>query len=324
MKTFLLLIITLCWIEAATLRDTLGRSVSIERSERIVAVGPGALRLLVYMGVHDRLVGIEEIERSPSIHAPYRSVLSAQQRSELPSVAQGGAGKMPDVEALLKVRPDLIFASFLSAEQIVLIESKTGIPVVALSYGGSYGGVQGERKLEGVEASLRLIGALTQRTERANALIDFMHQESAHLGAMKLQAARVYVAGIAYKGAQGLCSSEGGYPPFALLGLSNALLPDVIGHRFISEEALLEHNVSYIFVDAAGSALLGQERAQKPELFAFLERRAQFVTLPAYNFYNTNIENLFIAAYGVAHALGAEQDMAAQSERIRTFFLGAQ
>ncbi len=45
---------------------------------------------------------------------------------------------MPNLETLVSIKPDIIFTSILSLEQVNLIQNKTKIPVVALSYGASY------------------------------------------------------------------------------------------------------------------------------------------------------------------------------------------
>ena len=55
--------------------------------------------------------------------------------AELPTVGAGGPGNAPDSEKLLSVKPDVIFMYNTETSAIDGLQSKTGIPVVALSYG---------------------------------------------------------------------------------------------------------------------------------------------------------------------------------------------
>ncbi len=319
MKIITLLYILVTFLGADTVRDMLGREVTFHASERLVALGPGALRLVVYMGLEPRLTGVERIERQPAPHAPYRQKLNI---AALPVVGEGGAGKLPDFEALLKAKPDLILTSFYSREQIAMIEAKTGIAVVALSYGDSYGGRGGVGKLEGVKASLKLLGTITKTQQRATILTDFMDTQAELLGALGLKGRQAYIAGLGYKGAQGITSTEPDYPPFEMLGIRNAVVSEGRGHRFIKEETLAKALPEYLFIDPMGSGIIAQERQKRAWLFELLEKKGTFHTLLASNYYNANIENLFVNAWMIAAAMGENVDAAEQSRNIYRLFLG--
>lgn len=137
--------------------DTQGRKVNIEKTNKIVALGPGTLRVLTYLGLQDKLVGIEKFELKFDIKSPYRAVLDKKRIKKLPIVSQGGPNKMPNLETLIKVKPDILFTSFFSKEQVELTQSKTKIPVIVLSYGVSYGGGKNESKLNAIKKSLKLV-----------------------------------------------------------------------------------------------------------------------------------------------------------------------
>ncbi len=320
MKILIIFYFLFTLLYSAEVRDMLDRDIHYEKSQRLVALGPGALRLVIYMGLKSRLVGIERIELQPSIHVPYRQLLD--KTTKLNIVAQGGPGKLPNFEALIAVKPDLIIASFLSREQIALIEKKTNIPVVALSYGGSHGGYNNENKLDAIKRSLTLLGAITQRQSRAKELLAFMNTQQKRLSKIKLQNSQAYIAGLSYKGAQGITSTESGYVSFEMLGVQNSIKFQGIGHRFIKEETLISAAPTYLFIDAVGKGMIAQERQQKPYLFEFLERKGKFYPLLTSNYYNTNIENIFVNAWIIAEAMGAKVDITTEAKAIYRTFLG--
>ncbi len=322
MKLFLFPYILVFALYGANVHDMLDRNVQFEKSQKIVALGPGALRLVLYMELEARLCGIERIELKASSHAPYRMRLSEAQKKKLPIVAQGGAGKLPNFEALLAAKPDLIITSFLSREQIDLIEAKTKIPVVALSYGSSYGGRGEEQKFDAIARSLELLGAITHHEKRAQTLIDFMNAQQKRLLALHLQGKSAYIAGLGYKGAQGITSTEHDYLPFEILGMHNAVASQGKGHQFVKEEAILSAKPKHIFVDALGAAIVAQERRDKPFLFKLLEHQGTIHPLRASNFYNANIENLFVNAWVIAKEMGANVDVAHEEDVIYNTFLG--
>ncbi|MGC8584408.1 MAG: iron ABC transporter substrate-binding protein, partial [Thermoproteus sp.] len=62
-----------------TIKDVLGREVQIKLPvKRVVAIGPGALRLIVYLNATDKLAGIEAIEKRPPQGRDYGYVLWAK------------------------------------------------------------------------------------------------------------------------------------------------------------------------------------------------------------------------------------------------------
>ncbi|MBN2833116.1 MAG: ABC transporter substrate-binding protein, partial [Campylobacterales bacterium] len=156
-KILSLLLLFAPMLFSQTYTDMLGREVSLEKSDKIVCIGPGALRLAVYLGLETRLVGIEKTEKDPSLLSPYRTFLGKEKISKLPIIGTGGPGKMPDLEALLVAKPDFIIASFVDKNQLELISSKTNIQLIAISYGASYGGTS-KKNLEDIKNSLLLLG----------------------------------------------------------------------------------------------------------------------------------------------------------------------
>ncbi|ACZ11847.1 ABC transporter substrate-binding protein [Sulfurospirillum deleyianum] len=308
-----------------TYTDMLGREVSIEKSDKIVCIGPGALRLAVYLGLENRLVGIEKTENEASPFSPYRTFLGKKNIAKLPLIGTGGPGKMPDLEALIVAKPDFIIASFVDKNQLELIASKTNIPLIAISYGASYGGTS-EKNLEDIKNSLLLLGNITRTNPRAKALVTFIQTQEENLRTLKFPAKKLYVGGIGYKGVQGLTSTEVSYPPFELLGLKNTLFEKsgAQGHQFIELEALMHHNPDMIFIDQFGKTKVEQEYHAQKALYDTLSayKTGNVKEVLGFNFYSTNVENLLIIAWQIAAYLGEPVDVNEKAHAIFNAFYG--
>ncbi|NPA47587.1 MAG: iron ABC transporter substrate-binding protein, partial [Thermococci archaeon] len=110
---------------AITVTDMLGRTVKVPANvSRVVAVGPGALRILVYLNATDKVVGIEEFEKRFPYGRPY--ILAHPELLKLPVIGPGGPGKLPNMEALIKVHPQVIFMVFVSRQTADEVQQKTG------------------------------------------------------------------------------------------------------------------------------------------------------------------------------------------------------
>ncbi len=317
-KIFLGLALLACTLFGKTYTDILGRNVEVGSTSKLVFIGPGALRLGVYLGLEDRLVGIEKTENDTSAFSAYRTFLGKEKISALPIIGAGGPGKMPDLEALIARKPDLIVASFVDKNQIELITSKTNIPVLALSYGASYGG--SEKQLESIKKSLLLLGEVTGVEARAKELVAFMQTQEKRLLELKIEDKSVYIGGVGYKGAQGITSTEAAYPPFELLGIKNALFKDkeTLGHQFVEFEAILKANPDVIFIDMFGKKKFDEELGAKKALFETLNayKNNKIIDVLNFNFYSTNVENLLIISWQVAHELGALVDVEKEAKAI--------
>ena len=313
---------SLSWAQPYT--DMLGRLVDINSTSKLVFLGPGALRLGVYLGLENRLVGIEKIEKDASPLSPYRTFLGQERAAKLPLIGTGGPGKMPDLEALVTLKPDLIVTSFVDKNMIDLIVAKTGIPVLALSYGASYGG--NAEQLQSMKNSLLLLGKVTQSFSRAETLVAFLNEQEKKLLSLKITPKRIYIGGIGYKGAQGITSTEATYPPFEMLGLQNCIFEGskALGHQFIDFEALLKANPEIIFLDMFGKAKVNEEYATKKALFNTLSayQTKNVKEVLGYNFYSTNIENLFVISWQIASMMGADVAIVKEASAVYKAFYG--
>ncbi len=316
-----------------TVTDLAGREVSVPaRVERLVALGPGALRLVVYLGATDLIAGIEYIEeRMPSgvYTRPYAGVLDETFFS-LPVVGAGGAGVLPDVERILMCDPDLIIALSIDPGRLDNIQSKTGIPALYLSY-GELGVWRSE-----AQQSLSLLGEVLGRPNRAAAINEYIRLAEQDLDNRAADIPEnnrplVYFGGISHKGGHGLTSTEAGYPPGSMAGARN--LADGLGksgHFFVDKEQILVWDPDFIFVDVASRRILDDDFERNREFYRLLSagKSRRVLSLLPYNYYNTNIELALLNAYFVAKSLYPERcgdiNMADKAAEIMATFLGIQ
>lgn len=291
-----------------TVTDLAGREVTVpQRVKRLIALGPGALRLVVYLGATDRIVGIEDMEKrmERDIYVrPYARTLDDEFLS-LPVVGTGGPGALPDPEKVLMCHPDIIVAVSIDPAQLDNIQAKTGVPVVYLSYGEL--GVWREE----TRRSLSLLGEILGRTERAAELNGYvasleedLRKRTADIDEKSRPSA--YFGGISYKGSHGLDSTEGGYPPGRMAGARNlADGLDKTGHFFVDKEQILVWNPDFIFVDGGSRAILDRDSEKDRDFYRLLKAAGagRTLSLLPYNYYNTNIELALLNAYFVGKSL---------------------
>ena len=86
--------------------DMLGRKVEIPQDvDSVIGVGPGALRLLVYMDLADRISGVEDVELRPG--RPY--ALAHPELTGKPVIGPYMGGES---ELIAMNGPDVIFMAF--------------------------------------------------------------------------------------------------------------------------------------------------------------------------------------------------------------------
>ncbi|WP_297499068.1 iron ABC transporter substrate-binding protein [Thermococcus sp.] len=310
-----------------TVTDALGRSVKVPANvTRVVAVGPGALRILVYLNATEKVVGIEEFEKRFPYGRPY--ILAHPELLKLPVIGPGGPGKMPDLEALLKVHPQVIFMVFVSRQMADEVQEKTGIPVVVLSYG----------TLENFTDraffnSLLLAGKILGRERRAKEVIRFIESQQAYLENLTkgLKSPTVYVGGVGFKGAHGITSTFTDYAPFTVLHLNNVasdLKSTNFGWVQVDKEWLLKANPDYLFVDEGGLKIILDDYKNNPDFYNSLRAVKEghvYGVLP-YNFYNTNIGIAMADAYYIGKVIYPSRfksiDPVKKANEIFTFLVG--
>ncbi|MBU4275558.1 MAG: iron ABC transporter substrate-binding protein [Proteobacteria bacterium] len=308
--------------------DLTGRKVTVPLSpSRIVCLGPGCLRLIVYLEAQDKVVGIEALEKRFPHGRPY--YYAKPELAKLPVITPGGVpaiNNLPDLEGVLKVRPQVVFVTYLQKAKADQLQSLLNIPVVVLSYGpfASFDKV--------VLDSILLAGRILGKDKRAQALVAQMEawqKDLARRGALAKERPGAYVGGIGFKGVHGLESTDPHYLPFRWVGAKNlAAAPKKAGHVMLDKEQLLGLNPEYIFVDGGGLALVAADYAKKPEFYKNLKafQTGRVYVLHPFNWYTTNLGTALSDAYAIGKILQPEEfkDVipAAQADVIYTFLLG--
>lgn len=295
-------------------------------ARRVVAIGPGALRMVAYLGATDLLVGCEDVERRLPNASTYRLALPQRVRT-LPSLGPGGPGRLPDLEQLLAVHPDLAVSVALDAQQVQALSQRAGIPALSLSFGET-----GILREDTVVDAWRRLGAALGREHRAAELAAFFQASIAELQSRLRGQPRVptYLGGVSLSGSHGIASTQAGHLPLVWAGARN--LADQTGrsgHLFLDREQLLAWDPTVLFIDGGGLPGIVAEYARDPALYqrlrAVRERRV-YLTLP-FNAYNANVENALANAWFMAKVLHpqalATLHIEAKAGEILRGFLGA-
>ncbi len=313
--------------------DTDGRRVTVPADpKRIVCIGPGALRLIVYLQAQNRVVGVEEMEKANPGGRPYW--LAHPELTALPRIGPGGpAGinKKPDMEAVLTAKPDVVFITYMDKSLADDVQQLMRLPIVTLSYGG----------LATFDStfydSLRIAGRILNREKRAEEVIAYIAAMQADLSRRvndipKAQRPTAYAGGIGMRGSQGIESSEKNFMPLEWAGARNiakGVAASEGSHVFMSKEALLSANPDVIFIDAGGLALITEDFRKKPEFYHALKafQTHQVVVLHPFNFYTTNIDTALTDAWAVGKTLYPDRfrdiDLKQKADEIYTFLVGA-
>ncbi|MCF8041092.1 MAG: iron ABC transporter substrate-binding protein [Desulfarculaceae bacterium] len=313
---------------AIQITDLTGRKVTVPLNpSRIVCLGPGCLRLIVYLEAQDKVVGIEAFEKRFPHGRPY--FYAKPELGKLPAITPGGVAainNLPDLEGVLKAKPQVVFVTYLQKSKADQLQSLLNIPVVVLSYGpfASFDKV--------VLDSILLAGRILGKDKRAQALVAQMEawqKDLAQRGKTAKQRPGAYVGGIGFKGAHGLESTDPNYLPFRWVGAKNlAASPKKAGHVMMDKEQLLALNPEYVFADGGGLALVAADYAKKPEFYNNLKafQTGRVYVLHPFNWYTTNLGTALADAYAIGKILQPEEfkDVAppAKADEIYVFLLG--
>ena len=152
-----------------TLVDQADRAVTVPRPvERVVTLAPQPLRDAVIIGAADKVIGID------SLSARYAGKLfCVQAHPELLDLPTVGDYKEPNVEAILELKPDVVFAYANDPEQADTIQEKTGIPAVCLK--GVW--IVEPAEFGKVYESLRIAGKVLGKEDRAEWLNSYVEDK---------------------------------------------------------------------------------------------------------------------------------------------------
>ncbi len=318
-----------------SITDAAGRTVMVpENPDRIIAIGPGSLRMIYYLEAHDRVVAVEAFENKEFKGRMYRYAFTRAEN--LPVIGPGGPqsiNKMPDTEAILKAGVQVIFAAYMQSGTANKLQQKIGIPVVVVSYGPRVGTVT-----EDFFVSLHVMAKILDKVERGRAIERFYKDIRRDLEARADAAERakvvkplIYVGGVGFRGAQGLTSTDPMYLPLMYLKTNNlALKYSQKDHVFIDKEKLLKENPDIIFIDGLGLNLVLKDYAKNKPFYHLLKaykNNMVYMQLP-FNFYTTNLGTALIDTYAAGKILYPEQfkdiNLQKKGNEIYSFLLRAE
>ena len=160
----LLILFSAVPVMARTVTDLAGRTINVPDSVGQIIALRGALSIVCYLDLADRVVGVEHHEAVStrwvgSQGRPYR--MANPQLGNLPVI---GSRNKPQPEKIIELHPDIIFISSGATRMAKQLQRQTGIPVIVLDLGDLGAG----RKR--FFRSLQLVGELCGKEERAKSL----------------------------------------------------------------------------------------------------------------------------------------------------------
>mgnify|MGYP000854490233 FL=1 len=307
--------------------DLLGRTVTIPtETSSYVCIGPGALRLYCYVADKTQLAGVEDVEASWGNDG--RSyAMSFENMADYKVIGPGGPGNAPDAELLVSAAPDVIFTMYNSDISAVdELQNKTGIPIVALSYGDD------TIFNNGIYDSLTLIGKITSHKDRASEVVNYLKNIQSDLQTRTADVTSrptVYLGAQSSKGAHGIESTTGNYALFNSINADNVVDDAGISdYVMLDKEKLLDMDPDVIILDAGGLSIVQDDYKSNPDYYNSLsavKNGKVYLQMP-FNYYYTNIEIALADAYYIGSVLYAKQfsdvDPTAKFDEISNQLLG--
>ena len=327
--------------DTVTVTDMIGREVTVAPGsyQRVVCIGAGALRMYSYIGDTALLCGVEDIDNTTLADRPkmfdgvarpyvlvYGDVFAA-----LPSCGVGGPNaQAAEAEKILSCQPDIIISEYEDVEKADALQQQVGVPVIALR-----AGVDGVFA-EAFPGSLRLLGQLFGREDRAEELISFIESETAEITRRTADVAEadkpgVYICGLGNWGTTNHLMTSQSYAAFRVANIRNAVTDlgtDAVQAIEAEKFAALGDSMDIMLIDAAAVKNIAPLYQEDPTLLDTCKawQTGQVYLEMAYNAYYTNYEialaNAWFAAKCVYPDPFADVDMTAKTNEITQAFLG--
>ena len=327
--------------DTVTVTDMIGREVTVTPGsyQRVVCIGAGALRMYSYIGDTALLCGVEDIDNTTLADRPkmfdgvarpyvlaYGDVFAA-----LPSCGVGGPNaQAAEAEKILSCQPDIIISEYEDVEKADALQQQVGVPVITLRAGAD--GVFAEA----FPGSLRLLGQVFDRTDRAEELITFIETETAEITRRTADVAEadkpgVYICGLGNWGTTNHLMTSQSYAAFRVANIRNVvndLAADGIQPIEAEKFAALGGSMDVMLIDAAAVKNIAPLYQEDPTLLDTCKawQTGQVYLEMAYNAYYTNYEialaNTWFAAKCVYPDLFVDVDMTAKTNEITNAFLG--
>ncbi len=320
--------------EDTLITDQVGRNVTVPKNiEQFICSGSGCLRLLTYLGAHDRIVAVDgiEVRGSPIDVRPY--AIANPQLRQYPIFGEFRGRDNPELIVALDPRPQVIFKMFAgSGRDPNTLQKKTGIPVIALK-----GGTLPANK-DQLYNTFRFIGDVVGARARAEEVISFIENilDDLEKRTQSPSERTCFIGGLGHSGPHGIRSTDTRYAPFEYLSLKNAAVSgktdESTGYSNVSKEYILFGDPDIIFIDMSTLRLgpktnaIEQLRTDK----AFRNLRAvknnQVYGLFPNMSYNQNVETVLANAYFVGKTVYPQSfsdiEPLKKAEEIAVFFNG--
>ncbi len=309
-----------------TITDGTGRSVEIpETVNSIVPLG-NTPRMITYLGIADKIVGIEQCEHATSPIMAYAYV-NTDTWKDLPNVGNNTLGAAEwYAEELVACAPDLILCTY-DKDTADEIQTQTGIPTVAVSQGTLFG--------DDYDQALRILADACGVSDKAEALIGYIDECIDDLinrtkDIPEDNKPLVLGAGATFKGGHSIDGVYCQYPVFTILHANDAVkdMYDSIGGLLVDKEQIILWDPDIIFFDVGSMELVRQDYAENSAYFAQLKavNEGQLYQWPNSTWHWTNVEIPLVSCYYVGSLLYpdafADLDFEAKASEIFDMFLG--
>lgn len=321
--------------------DMIGRQVEVVPGSytRVVCIGAGALRMYTYINGADLLCGVEDIDNTSlqnrpkmfdSVAIPYRIAYEIE-FSTLPSCGVGGPqAQAAEAEKILSCNPDIVISEYEDVDKENALQEQLGVPVITL---------RSDPKNvfdDSFKGSLRLLGQLFGKEDRAEAIISFIDKEASDISSRTAAVAddqkpSVYICGLGNWGTTNHLMTMPNYAAFDVANVKNAASGlGSKGVQAIEKEYFvsLGKDMDIIVMDAAAVKNVKPLFKEDPTMFDSCKawQDGEVYLQMAFNAYYTNYElalaNTWFIAKSVYPELFEDIDLTAKMDEITEVFLG--
>ena len=327
--------------DEVTITDMIGREVTVVPGgyRRVVCIGAGALRMYSYIGDVALLSGVEDIDNTSlaerpkmfdSVARPYM-LAYGDSFTVLPSCGVGGPNaQTAEAEKILSCEPDIVISEYEDVEKEDALQEQLGVPVITLKSG------PGAVFDENFFATLRMLGVIFEKEEKAEALINFIESERAEIGARTAdipdeEKPSVYICGLGNWGTTNHLMTSQNYISFNVANVKNVVSGlDSNAIQPIEEEKFvaLGEDMDIMIIDAAAVKNIKPLFAESPDMFdtAKAWQNGNVYLEMAYNAYYTNYEIALLNTWFIAKSVYpdrfADVDMTAKTNEVTQMFFG--
>jgi len=329
--------------KTVTVTDMIGREVSITPGsyKKVVCIGAGALRMYSYIGDVALLAGVEDIDNTAlsqrpqmfdAVARPYMLAFGDTFKN-LPSCGVGGPmAQTAEAEKILSCNPDIVISEFEDVEKSDALQQQLGVPVITLGAGSN--GVFDEK----FSGSMRLLGEIFAKEEKAETLVKFVADERAAIEEKVAQIPEedkpgVYICGLGNWGTTDHLMTAEDYISFQIAGVKNVVSGlGIQGIGPIEEEKFVElgEKMDIIIMDAAAVKNIKPLYAEDESMFDTCKawQTGNVYLEMAYNAYYTNYEIALINTWFIAKTVYPEVftdvDITAKTNEVTKQFLGVE